>query len=216
MNCTQVRERLLAWHYGELSIPERAAVDKHLETCADCRERSLAWREFRRTLDAFNTPAVQVNLPRLYQQAVERHERHVGRWRRAAVAVMAAAAVALVAVGLKLEIRMETSQVVVHWGGPSQGLRQLPEPPPAPAMAQAQPPVPQVNPEDLQLVKDLIRVLAQDIQTRDRRQQEALLRLQAHFETLLGRANDRWAGNERDVAALYAAQFRLDKKGGIP
>jgi response regulator RpfG family c-di-GMP phosphodiesterase len=71
----------------------------------------------------------------------------------------------------------------------------------------------QVNGEDLELVTELIRALAKDVQTRDRQQQDALLRFQARFETLLVRA---MASNERDVAALYNAYVRIPKKGGNP
>ncbi|HEV3204625.1 MAG TPA: zf-HC2 domain-containing protein [Gemmataceae bacterium] len=215
MKCTEIRARLLAWQYGELPAAEGAQVEEHLASCAACREQSLVWQELRRKLDAFRQPAVEVDLPRVYQQAVERQERRVRRWRRGALAVIAAAAAVLLAVALQLEIRVDAAQIVFHWGGPSKVQPQSSEPL-APAMASTQPPVPSVVAEDLQLVKDLIRVLAKEIQTRDRRQQEELLNLQTRFETLLGRAYDHWAGNERDVAALYAAQFRFQKKGENP
>ncbi len=214
MNCTQVRERLLVWQYGELPAAEGAEVEGHLATCAACREELSAWQSFRRRLEAFQGPAVHVDLPRVYQLAVQRHERRVRRWRRTALAVCAAAAVVLIAVGLKLEIRVEASQVVFRWGGPSPVAPQFQEP--APPVVQIQPPLPPVTAEEVLLAKNLVRALAKEVETRDRQQQEALLRLQGRFETflaLLGRTNDRSASNERDVDALYAALFRISKKG---
>jgi anti-sigma factor RsiW len=211
MNCNEIRARLLAAQYGELPDAERGIVERHLAGCAACREESSQWREFRGLLDALRAPAVAVDLPRLYAQAAHRRERSVRRWRRAAWCAVAAAAAALVVVGMKLELRVGPSQVVLHWGGPPAAPPQGPDMPPATVPTPAA--VPRVNSEELQLVKDLVRVLAQEVDTRDRRQQEELLRLQTRFETLLGRAFDRWASNERDVAALYAAQFRFQQKG---
>jgi anti-sigma factor RsiW len=229
MNCNQVRDRLLAWQYGELSAGEQAEVEAHLAGCSTCREESSAWRGFRRRLEAFKGPALQIDLPRIYQQAAQRHERRVRRWRRTALAVLGLAAAVLIAVSLKLEIRVEASQVVLGWGGSANT-------PPQPAAEaggpldqiraedlesirawakemRTQSRIRQVNGEDLELVTELIRALAKDVQTRDRQQQDALLRFQARFETLLVRA---MASNERDVAALYNAYVRIPKKGGNP
>ena len=212
MHCTQIRERLLAWQYGDLSPVEQAEVTRHLATCAACREESSAWQEFRGQLGAFTGPAVQVNLSGVYQAAVQRHEQRVGRWRRSAIAIAAVAAVVLIAVGLKLEVRVDASQVVVRWGAPAEILPSMSEPP-GPVVIQTQPVAPQVTGEDLALVKNLIRALAQDVRTRDRQQQEALLQMQSRFETLLGRTTEYVAANERDKAALYLTQVRMQKKG---
>ncbi len=211
MHCTQIRERLLAWQYGDLSPVEQAEVTRHLATCAACREESSAWQEFRGQLGAFTGPAVQVNLSGVYQAAVQRHEQRVGRWRRSAIAIAAVAAVVLIAVGLKLEVRVDASQVVVRWGAPAEILPM--SEPPGPVLIQTQPAAPQVTAEDLALVKNLIRALAQDVRTRDRQQQEALLQMQSRFETLLGRTTEYVAANERDKAALYLTQVRMQKKG---
>jgi anti-sigma factor RsiW len=216
MNCDDIRTRLLAWHYEELPAAEQAEVARHVDGCGSCREQSLAWQELGRKLDTLRVPAAHVELPRLFQQAVQRQERRLRGWRRTAAALVAAAAVGLIAVGLKLQIRMEASQVVVSWGNPPEAKPQVPELPSPPTIAPVQPTVSQVNPEDVQLVKDLVRALATEIQWRDHQQQENLLRLQARFEALLGGALDRWASNERDVAALYSAQFRLHKQGENP
>jgi hypothetical protein len=236
MNCDQVRDRLLAWQYGELSAGEQAAIEAHLAGCSACREESSAWQGLRQRLEAFKGPALQIDLPRIYQQAAQRHERRVRRWRRTALAVLGMAAAVLIAAGLKLEIRVEASQVVLGWGGSAKVIPQTPDTPPQPAAVPGGPlaqisaqdlesirawakemrthgRIRQVNGEDLELVTELIRALAKDVQTRDRQQQDALLRFQARFETLLVRA---MASNDRDVAALYNAFVRIPKKGGNP
>jgi hypothetical protein len=220
MNCTQIREKLLAWQYGELSPAEQAEVESHLAACAACRQESSAWQEFRGKLGAFAGPAVQVDLSGLYREAMQRNERRVRRWRRSALAAAAVAAIVLIGVALKLEVRVDATQLVLRWANPPKiedRISKIEDRSADNRSSILHPPslksAPQVSAEDLQLVKDLVRVLAQEVQTRDRRQQEALFLLQARFETLLGQTYDHVAGNERDVAALYAAQFRLQKKG---
>jgi anti-sigma factor RsiW len=216
MNCTHVRERLLAWQYGELSPSEQAEVDKHLAGCAACREELTAWHGVRRRLEAFKAPAVEVDLRRVYQRAALGHEHRFRRWRRTALAVIGVAAAVLIAVGLNLKIRVDASQLIVQWGGSPKTQAEMQEPTPAPHAVQSQPPAQQVTAEDLQLVKDLIRVLAKEVQTRDRRQQEALLRLQARFEAFMSRANDRLVSGQRDLTALYTAYLGVRRKGEKP
>jgi anti-sigma factor RsiW len=224
MNCEQIRERLLAWQYGELQAAEQTEVAKHLAGCAACREELSGWQEFRHQLGAFTGPAVRVDMPGLYQEAMRRSERRAWRWRRSALVAAAVAALVLIAVGLKLEVRVDAAQLVVRWGngegargrrgegekiqGPlaaadSLGATVVPGP-------QAGP---QVTAEDLALVKNLVRALAQDVRTRDRQQQKALSQMQARFESFLNQVDKYVAANERDKAAFYTAQFRLQKKG---
>jgi hypothetical protein len=208
MNCAQIRDRLLAWRYNELPGAEQTAVEVHLRGCAGCREQSIAWDELRGKLDAFRAPAVDVDVGRLYQEAFHRQERRLRRWRRMAVAVSAAAAMVLIALGLRLEIQVGASQVVFRWGSAPKSALGTSAASSAPHGV-ASP----IDPEEFQLVKDLIRVLAQDVQSRDREHREQLLRLQARIEAFLDTAYDRSTSMERDVAALYAAQFRLPQKG---
>src|SRR5439155_12941055 len=75
---------------------------------------------------------------------------------------------------------------------------------------------PQVTAEDLALVKNLVRALAQDVRTRDRQQQEAFWQMQARFESFLDQVGKYVSAQERDKAAFYTAQFRLQKKGDHP
>jgi hypothetical protein len=213
MNCTEIRNRLLAWHYRELTPAEHEQVSQHLDDCRACRREAFTWQEFRRKLDAFHGPAVTVDLPRVYHAATERRNRNARRWRCVALTAMATAAAALVAVALKLEIRVEPAQLVLRWGGrpPAESASRAP-------MAVAPAPVSPVpaGAEDLALVKELVRVLAAEMQARDVQHREELAYLQTRFESLLSGALSRWASNERDVAALYASQFRLPKKGENP
>jgi len=224
MNCEQIHERLLAWQYGELPAAEQTEVSNHLAGCAACREELSGWHEFRHQLGAFTGPAVQVDLPGLYQEAVRRSERRARRWRRSGLVAAAVAALVLIAVGLKLEVRVDAAQLVVRWGSPNgrEGEGEKEQGPltatdsPRPATVQAPGAGPQVTAEDLALVKNLIRALAQDVRTRDRQQQEALWQMQARFESFLDQVDKYVAANERDKAAFYTAQFRLQKKGDHP
>jgi hypothetical protein len=220
MNCKQIRERLLAAQYGELPTEEQALVETHLAECAACRQESAGWQEFRGALGEFTGPAVQVDLPALYRQAVLKNEQRTRRWRRSAIAAAAVAAVVLLAVGLKLQVRVDRTQIAMGWGAGAavdsptgkiderdSQLRGLGDSSP-PGQGKDAP----VSQEDLTLVKNLIRALAQDVRSRDRQQREALLAMQTRIEYLLGQTTEYVAANERDKAVL-AAQFRIQKKG---
>ena len=228
MNCEQTHERLLAWQYGELPAGEQTEVAKHLAGCAACREELSGWHEFRHQLGAFTGPAVQVDVPGLYQEAMRRSERRARRWRRSSLVAAAVAALVLIAVGLKLEVRVDAAQLVVRWGsgegergrggeGEKEQARHLPGTNSARApIVQAPEAGSQVTAEDLALVKNLVRALAQDVRTRDRQQQEAFWQMQARFESFLDQVGKYVIANERDKAAFYTAQFRLQKKGDHP
>src|SRR5260370_37613156 len=84
-------------------------------------------RQVRRLLDAPPSPEVSVNLAQLYHQAAARQQRHLQRWRRAAVLFFGAAA-ALVALALvpRLEVRLDGHQFVLRWANPP--LAEIPAP----------------------------------------------------------------------------------------
>src|SRR6185369_10751703 len=70
-----VPEEWLAYHYGEIADPERAALREHLESCADCRARVA---EFQQTLGALDDWKLPAQRPR-------RAVRTAWRWAAAAV-----------------------------------------------------------------------------------------------------------------------------------
>src|SRR5439155_16243413 len=96
------------------------------------------------------------------------------------------------------------AQLVVRWGsgeGEKEQARHLAGTDSARApIVQAPEAGSQVTAEDLGLVKNLVRALAQDIRTRDRQQQEALWQMQARFDSFLDQVGKYVAANERDEA----------------
>jgi hypothetical protein len=70
--------------------------------------------------------------------------------------------------------------------------------------------------ERLGILTELVQLLATDLDARDQRQQQELARLQARL-TALQQQNAQWRlAAERDVDALYVAQFGQPKKGKSP
>jgi hypothetical protein len=210
-NCAQTRDALADLLYGELPPAEAQAVQEHLAGCPPCRAEYVALRQVRAALDAAPAPQAEVDLPRLYREAARRQGKRLRRWRRLALAALAAAAALLVAFGLNLEVRLEQHQVVLRWGAPPQADAVRPAPP----TAAARPDAPERDAE-MRLVKELIHLLAADVQERDRQQAEALRALRQRFEALRVQTAERCAAAERDVAGLYTVQFGPRPKGENP
>jgi Putative zinc-finger len=211
--CAQTRESLADLLYGEVSPAETQAVQQHLAACPVCQAEYAGLRQVRAALDTAEPPAseVAVDLTRIYREAAHRQAKRLRRWRRLAVAGLAAAAVLLVAFGLKLEVRLEQHQVVLRWGTPPQV-----EPPRvAPKPPERDRPAAERHAE-MQLVKDLIHLLADDVKTRDAQQKEAMFALRERVEALRVLVDERYAATERDVSALYTAQFGPREKGDRP
>jgi hypothetical protein len=210
MNCHQVRDRLPLGAYGDLPPAEAETVERHVAACPDCRRELAQLRDVRRLLDAAPAaPPAAVSLPRLFEEAARGEQRRTRRWRRAAVALLASAALLLLALSLHLEVRWEPHQLVVRWGLP-------PEPPAGPTPTPAESAPPPVSPDELRLVKDLIHALAEDAADRDLRQRQVLLRLQTRLDAVQRLSELHWAAAERDVAALYTAQFGTRDQGDRP
>ncbi|MGH7058704.1 MAG: anti-sigma factor family protein, partial [Acetobacteraceae bacterium] len=117
MKCTVVRAALPLLIYDEPS-PQDAALKEHLAGCDACRREAEALQGVRRLLDDAPVPRIEVNLPQLHRSLAERQIRQMRRWRRVAVALGALAAVLLLAVGLRLEVRLQAGQLLVRWGDP--------------------------------------------------------------------------------------------------
>jgi hypothetical protein len=215
MNCTAIRTHLPALLYGDLEPIVANLVQTHLATCAACRQEQAALRQLRQTLDTVPVPEVQVDLPRLYQQIAARQTRRERRWRWTAVACGAAAAVLLLVVGTRLEVRLDAHQLVLRWGAPpdvSPAARQSdPLPPHAPEpLASAE------TERRLQVMSDLIHAMAEEVRYRDGQRQEELTQLQTRINMLQRQDNQRWTQNDRNFAALYLATFGPAKKGELP
>ena len=118
MNCTEIRTRLPLLLYHDLKPDEVAAVENHLTTCAACRHEHAGLARVRGLLAAVPAPSIDVDVSRVFQQVADRQARRARLWRRAAVALCGLAAALLVAVACRLEIRVETGQLVLRWGWP--------------------------------------------------------------------------------------------------
>jgi len=211
MHCDQARQALPGLLYGDLEAREAAAVGEHLEGCPACREEYAALARVRRLLDAVPAPDVRVDVHRVYGEAAGLQERRLRRWRRAAVACLAAAAAVLVMLALKLEVRVGAGQLTLRWGAPPVAVAPAPAPEGAPdAVAQAR------AAEEIRLLKELVHALAAHIDARDRRQQQTLARLRERLDDLQWQADRRWNATERDVAALYTAHFGSRNQGARP
>jgi hypothetical protein len=216
MNCPDVRARLPALAYDGLSPAEREPLDKHLAACPSCRKELDELRQVRRLLAAVPAPAVPVDLPALYRRAAELQARRLRRWRRLAVASSAAAAVLFLLFGLGLEVRVEAHQVVLRWGTPPAATPDAPAPDhQAQVPPEQPPPAPAVTADQVRTLQQLVQALAEDAQERDYRTQQQVDQLQASLRQFQQQQALRCGAVERDVAALYSAQFPT-RKGTNP
>jgi anti-sigma factor RsiW len=214
MNCAEVRGLLPLVASGDLDSERRAAVTGHLASCPACRRELTAIQEIGHILDSVPGPSIRMDVGMLYRKAAEAQHRRLRRWRAAACILGAVAALLLVVFGLRLEVRVEAHQLVLRWGEVPETVQPPLGPVPAPIVNVPPPAVPETNEARVQLLGDLVRALASDVETRDYDRQQELARLRAEVEALRRQALQRWTATERDVAALYAAQFLLTKGKG--
>ena len=217
MNCPEIRAALPEYVYDQLPPQARASVEDHLSGCLECRREASSLGQVRRLLDAAPVPAVRVDTAALYRAAAERQARRLRRWRRIALVACAAAVVLLTLSALtRLEVRVESDQMVVRWGPTPVG-PPLP-PPPLPQVA----PAPAVDAHDLVALEDRVRTLSELVQAladdgRERDYQRDLenSRLKQLVRQWQGTSDRRWSDVEKDFDALYIAQFQ-NRKGVKP
>jgi len=213
MNCTDARARLSAFVYGDLPADEAFQVREHLASCSGCQREHAALGQVRCLLDAVPALAVPSDLSRLYREAAAEQARRSRRWRRLAIATLAAAAAVVLAVLLsRLEVRLDEHQIVVRWGAVP-APREAPAPPvplpqpEAPLVAQSPPGAEPETEQQLRLLSELVQALAADTDQRDERRQRELTRLQEQIQGLQQQMTQLRIATEKDVSALYAAQF---------
>ncbi len=210
MLCSKVRDQLPLFVYGDLKPGEAAVVESHLTTCSDCQGKVASLRRLRERLNLPPVPAMSVDMTALHQQAGDLQAKHARRWRRLAVTLGSAAALLLIALAVRFEVRLDNHQLVLRWGSP---------PPEAPRPAASVPDLAPVlvrhspaTEEQLRLLSDLIHALKKDVDARDRDQQREIAILQARLQALQIQANQRWIETDRNVEALYL----LANRGGNP
>jgi len=207
MNCSHVRDNLAALLYGDLPAAEKAELEKHLAGCLDCRREYRSLEAIRQLLGTQPAPEVQINLPELYRLAGQRQERRLRRWRRVALLVSSAAALfAVLALGLRLEARVEPHQLVLRWGSlPPAADVPLPAHPktwPVPDPPKAAQPV-RSSDEQLQLLSKLIHALLDDLQALERREREDTSQLHAGLQASQQQNIQRCADLQHSIDALY-------------
>jgi hypothetical protein len=220
MNCPQARARLAELVYGDLTAADATAVEAHLHACPVCRRERADLEHVRRALDGVAAPEVPVDLPAFYRRAAERQRRRLRWWRRAALAGLgAAAAVMLVALGLRLEVRVEAHQVTFRWGdGPAPAKASLApdlRAERAPAVRPATPAGADVQGQ-LRLLSELVQGLAAEADARDRDRQNELLRLRDRLDDFQRQTAHHWTSLERDVVALCGTHGASPQKGLSP
>jgi anti-sigma factor RsiW len=216
MTCTDVRALLPVYTYGDLPAEEAAVVVGHLRNCQECRAEAAAVRRVRSALDSMPTPFVHVDVPSLFASIAERRVR---RWRRLAVAGAALAAGLLVVLSLRLQVTVGTGQVVIRWGGMGREGEAPAEPTAVTARQEPRPPdAPRIDAlEDrVQLVQELTRALATDVESRDRQRSADIAAVRLRLDAVQQYAARQWADAERTMSALYVAQFKRPEEKTNP
>lgn len=221
MNCLQAHQQLPALIYGDLTPEEKTALEKHLEGCLPCRQACAALRGIRELLDRVPAPESRLDVSQVYRQAAERQTRRVRFWRRAATALCGtAAALLVVALLSRMEVRLEPDQIVLRLGSPRAGGEAIQSP-----LASVAQPARVAFPdnhslaateEQLQLLSQLIHALADSTEVRDLRQRQELVQLRVELRDLQRRTAQWRMATEHDVDALYTAQLISTKKGEKP
>ncbi|HEY7154424.1 MAG TPA: zf-HC2 domain-containing protein [Gemmataceae bacterium] len=207
MKCTDARASLPLLIYGDLPPEEEAELRNHLASCPICRREQEAIQGVRRLLDAAPVPAVEVDVPRLFQSVAARQARRLRRWRRIALAAGAVAAALLLVLGLRLQIRVEARQLVVRWGEPHRVA-------PAPVTPKTIVTTPALYAEteaELTVLRELVHALKQDADDRDQLFQERLDRLEGHVQAIQRLADRRWNATEKNMDALYLLTCKGEK-----
>jgi Putative zinc-finger len=208
MNCQQVRAQLAELLYGDVTPPERTEVEKHLACCAECSSEYRALANVRRLLDLPKAPASGAGLPGVYRLLAERQGERVRRWRRGALALGALAALlAVFALGVRLEARMERGQLLFRWGTPPEGAVRQQHDAPAnkPSAVPGEMVSARVLEDQLHTVSKILHALADDLRGLERRQQMDTADLQARLKEIQEYNLRRFAALEKNLEALYVS-----------
>jgi anti-sigma factor RsiW len=209
VNCDQIRLRMLELVSGDLPAVTADDVRSHLAECPTCRQEEEQWKRLFDQLNELPVPAMAIDFPRLYREVAEAEQRRSRRWRRAAFACMAAAAaLLLLSVLPRLEVRADGNQLTLRWGAAPLAEKRSTQISSRPTAAG---PVREVQ-DQLQVISQIVRALARDIESRDQNQQIELARVAGRLDDLRRDVARHWAATERDVSALYVG---LQQKGRV-
>jgi hypothetical protein len=199
MNCTDIREQLAGFVYGDLEPGDAAHVQAHLDRCPACCRELAALKNVRQLLDTVPAPAMAVDLPALYRELAERQTRGARRWRRSAMAFAAVAALLLMALALPVHLGFENSQLTIRWGAPEPLQPIVAAPVPSPPIE----PRLQADEEQVRLLRELVHALQRDTDSRDLQRQQDLVRLQARIIALQRQMDQQRTETQENVNALY-------------
>jgi hypothetical protein len=215
MTCNEIHSLLPTHVYGDLPADEAGIVDRHLRECAACRAEVAALNCVRSALDASPIPKIRVDVPALFATAAERRVR---RWRRLAVAGLAVAAALLLVFALRLQVTASEGQITIAWGNhPASGVALAPR---RNEVVENHGTLTRSRAPDienrLQLLQDLTRALATDIESRDRQRGVEIDAVRARLDAVQQFAARQWANAERTMNALYVAQFKRSEEKANP
>jgi hypothetical protein len=205
MTCDRIQEQLPLMAYGDLADAERAAVESHLAQCPACRGALAELDEVRRLLDA---PAPVRASPIVVPSAARRRSARL--WQVAAVVSLAV----MLAVWLvRVEARIDGRELILRWGRPE-------VPPP---VVETRTIVVREDPaalagieERIKLLNELVHAVARNHMTTDQPWREELETLRREVTALHQTYHQRLGETERDVSALYTAQFGARMPGANP
>ena len=209
MNCQQVRAQLAELLYGDVTPPAKTEVKKHLACCAECSSEYRALANVRCLLDLPKAPVSDLGLPGVYRLLAERQAARVRRWRRVASSLGGLAALlAVFALGVRLEARVEQGQFVVRWGSPPERTVNRQDETPASKLFKAPPHEPvsaRALEDQLHTVSKILHALADDLRELERREQVDTANLHARLKEIHEHGLRRLAALERNLEALYVA-----------
>ncbi len=209
MNCDQAQTLLVQRDIEPVPEEQRRLLEQHLASCPRCKQAAQEIREVRRLLDLAPAPALHVDLPDLYRRAADDERRSRRRWRRAALILSAAAAVLLILLALRFEWRWTEGQLIIGWRLP---------PAAHPNLEESKQPagVPPEVASELQLLKDLVRALASEVDERDQERQLALASLEQRVDAMTAASQLRWNTMQDSVRALLIAYLESRDQGVRP
>lgn len=208
MTCEAYRLLLPLLVNQDLDARAQAEVQTHVEDCAQCRGEVKQLRSVLGALKRQPAPEARFDMAQLFTQIQLDERKKARRWKRVALATLALAATVLLFSLTRLEIHIERNQFVLSWGdigstpsGPRNGSANDAK---AGAKATANA---EIAHEKLDELKDLIELVLDDVARRDGQRRAETAGLRSNLDQLRQAVGAGLAAAQRDVSALYDAQF---------
>jgi hypothetical protein len=125
------------------------------------------------------------------------------RWKRFALTAGALAASLLALLLIRPDIRINNGELAIRWAVPTEQPRNNE------TVAVAQQPLPRDTEleERIRVLSDLVKLLNLQMESADQKRRDELEVLIARVDLLRIQSQQRWDETNRDVTALYTAQF---------